>query len=175
MDGDSAGKNAAVKAGERIRLAGAEVHIGLLPNGVDPAQYLAHNAHNLDPFRAANALPLLSVQVQRCIASQGEDMQWIEGKIAAARAIAGYLTTYPADQAVAHAAGIARTVDMPLTTFAMILGQAFTDARALPPPGNRAGDLLRTGAEYSRRESAGPELGVRFAAIQAASQNALAR
>jgi hypothetical protein len=85
-------------------------------------------------------------------------MQWIEGRVAAARAIANHLTTYPPEHAVAQAAWIADALHMPLTTFAMILGTSFTEARALPTERTRAGDLLRAGANYARHDSAEPQL-----------------
>ena len=158
MDGDAAGRAAAAKAGELLRLTGADVRVALLPNGLDPAQHLAQPGNDLDVFRSANALPLLTIQVHRCIEAQGENMQWIEGRVAAARAIATHLTSYPPDHAVAQAVWIADALHMPLTTFAMILGTSFTDAHALPAGRTRAGELLRAGAEYARHDSAEPQL-----------------
>jgi DNA primase len=100
LDGDGAGQNAAMDAAQRLRAAGADVRIAVLPSGLDPAEYLAQPTASLDTFTTSHAVPLLAVTVQRAIAAQGERMQWIEGRLGAARSIAKDLATYP----VGHAA-----------------------------------------------------------------------
>lgn len=97
MDADAAGRAAAVTAGEKLRAAGVDdVRIAALPHGTDPAEYLANPAHGLEAFSPDHALPLITVQAQNAIAAQGDRMQWIEGRLMAARSIATKLATYPA-------------------------------------------------------------------------------
>lgn len=158
FDGDTAGRDAAAKAGEYMRLAGADVRVAMLPAGVDPADHLADAANDLEPFRAANATPLLTLQIERIIAYEGDRLRWAEGQVSAARRIAAYLVTYTAEQAVSQAGPAAAAVGVPATTFAMILGVVFQQANAIPPPGTQAGDLLRAGAAYAQSDAAAPRL-----------------
>src|SRR5205823_5572382 len=95
MDADAAGRAAAATAGERLRAAGLDVRVALLPNGSDPCEYLGHAVGSVDTFRYDHAVPLLTVHVEEAIAAQGDRMQWIEGRLAAARSITRYLATYP--------------------------------------------------------------------------------
>jgi len=85
MDGDSAGRSATLTAGEQLRRHGLDVLVAVLPNGTDPAEYTANPDRSLNVFRQSGALPLLTAQVQNCIAVQGDRMQWVEGRLAAAR------------------------------------------------------------------------------------------
>jgi DNA primase len=149
MDGDDAGRHAALRAGERLRIAGCDVRIASLPNGADPASYLTDERHDLSIFETRSAVPLLGAQVARVLADQGDHMQWAEGKVAASRIIANYLTGYPPDRAVENAGWIANALEMEPSTFAGVLGVAFREARALPPAGDRAGDLLREAADLA--------------------------
>jgi DNA primase len=147
MDGDSAGRSAALAAGEQLRRHGADVRIALLPNGCDPADYLANPAANLDVFRQANAVPLLSVQLQRAIEIQGDRMQWVEGRLGATRTVAACLTNYPPEEAVARIDAIALALDVAPSTVLTALGAAYTKANALPPADTRVGELLRAASQ----------------------------
>lgn len=147
MDGDSAGRSAALTAGEQLRRHGLDVLVAVLPNGTDPAEYTARPDRSLDVFRQSGALPLLAAQVQNCIAVQGERMQWIEGRLAAARTIADILTSHPPAHAIAQTRWISTVLDIAPSTFAATLATAYRDAHSLPPPGTRAGDLLRAATD----------------------------
>lgn len=146
MDADSAGRTAALCAGERLRRAGLDTRLAVLPNGSDPADYLANPGSTLRPFDADNALPLLTVQVQNCIAVQGDRMQWVEGRLAAARAIGHLLTDYPPEYSIAQAGWISRVLDISPSTFATTLANTLRQANALPPSDTRAAELLRAAA-----------------------------
>jgi DNA primase len=95
MDSDAAGRTAALGAGERLREMGLDVWVAMLPNGSDPAEYLAQPSVSIDAFRADHALPLINAYVQQAIARQGDRMQWAEGRVAALRSVTSYLATYP--------------------------------------------------------------------------------
>src|SRR5439155_7676820 len=95
MDGDAAGRAAAVTAGERLRGFGIDVRVAMLPTGSDPAEYLARPGRSLDTFRAEQAVPLIHLQVEDAIARQGDRMRWVEGRLAALRSVTGYLASYP--------------------------------------------------------------------------------
>ena len=141
FDADAPGRAAALAAGNRLHLAGADVRIAALPNGNDPASYLAQTGSTLDAFTAESSVPLLTVQVENAIAAQGDRMQWIEGRLAAARTIARTLTTYPVNHAAAQIGWIAHAVQMNPSTFTNELLDAFrsaklvnrTDLRQVPP------------------------------------------
>jgi DNA primase catalytic core len=75
----------------------------------------------LDVFRDTHALPLLAVQVQSAIASQGDRMQWVEGRLGAARTIVRYLASYPSSYADAQTGWIADVLDLNVSTVTLEL------------------------------------------------------
>jgi hypothetical protein len=115
------GRAAALRAGEQLRSLGLDVRLAVLPNGTDPADYLAQPSPSLDIFRGTHALPLLAVQVQSAIAAQGDRMQWVEGRLGAARTIARYLAGYPASYADAQTGWIADVLDLSVSTVTLEL------------------------------------------------------
>jgi DNA primase len=150
MDGDTAGRSAAVAAGEQLRRTGRDVLVAILPNGMDPTEWTADPDRSLNVFRQSDSLPLLTVQIERCIAAHGEHMQWVEGRVAAARGIARILSDYPPEHAIAQTGWISSTLDIAPSTFAAALSTAYREAHALPPAGTRAGALLRAAADPRR-------------------------
>lgn len=143
MDGDTAGRNAALAAGEQLRRYGLDVRVAVLPNGCDPAEYVADPDRSLNVFRQSNALPLLTVQLQRCIDAQGDHMQWVEGKLGAARGIATVLAGYRPEDAIKQTPWISSVLEIAPSTFLATLRTAYAATHALPSAGTRAGDLLR--------------------------------
>jgi hypothetical protein len=96
---DRGGEAALVVQGRgagNLRNAGLDVQVVTLPNGTDPAEHLAHRDNTLEVFRPDQAVPLLTAQVHRAVAAQGDHIQWVEGRRTAARTIVRYLATYPA-------------------------------------------------------------------------------
>jgi hypothetical protein len=122
-------------------LSGDEAAPKYLPNGTDPADYLTRQNSTLDVFRDTHALPLLTIRVQRAIAAQGDRMQWIEGRLAAARTIAGYLATYPVSYAAAQIGWIGHVLDLDAATFTFELANAYRQPGA-PPNGARPAALI---------------------------------
>jgi DNA primase len=116
MDADSAGRTAALTAGNQLLQAGLDVRLAVIPNGLDPTSFLANPASDIATFSSAAALPLITVQVQHAIASQRDRMQWVEGRVAAAREIATCLATYPPAFAAAQTEWIARILGVAPTT-----------------------------------------------------------
>lgn len=125
MDGDAAGRTAALAAGERLRRTGLVVRIAALPNGVDPAEYLAGPGAMLDRFRVDGALPLVTAQVQNAIAVQGDRMQWVEGRLGAARSVASYLATYPASFTARQVGWLADVLELDASTVTFELVAAY--------------------------------------------------
>ena len=125
MDGDAPGRAAALKAGEQLRQIGLDVRIATLPNGSDPAEHLARPDASADPFRAENALPLLTARAEQAIALQGDRMQWVEGRLGALHAIAGYLATYPPSYAARQVGWLGEALDLAPTTVTSELVKAF--------------------------------------------------
>jgi hypothetical protein len=96
---DRGGEAALVVQGRgagNLRNAGLDVQVVTLPNGTDPAEHLAHRDNTLEVFRPDQAVPLLTAQVHRAVAAQGDHIQWVAGRRTAARTIVRYLATYPA-------------------------------------------------------------------------------
>jgi DNA primase len=143
MDGDSAGRSAALAAGELLRRAGLTTRVAILPNGTDPAEYLANPVATLRVFDADQALPLLAFQLEQCIADQGDRMQWIEGRLGAARAICSVLAHYPTSDAIGQTKWIADVLGLASTSVAITLADAFRNADVWPPIGTHASDQLR--------------------------------
>jgi DNA primase len=135
LDGDAAGQKAAIDTGQRLRAAGADVRIAVLPNGLDPAEYLAQATASLDTFTASQAVPVLAVAVQHAIAAQGERMQWIEGRLGAARTIAKDLATYPVGHAAKQIGWIAHALELDAATFTFELLGAYRALAAGRPIG----------------------------------------
>jgi DNA primase (bacterial type) len=139
MDGDAPGRAAALKAGEQLRQIGLDVRIAALPNGSDPAEHLARPDASTDPFRAENAMPLLTAHAEQAIALQGDRMQWVEGRLGALHAIAGYLATYPPSYAARQVGWLAAMLDVEPSTVTHELAGAFragsrpSDARRFEP------------------------------------------
>lgn len=129
MDGDTSGRLAALNAGEQLRNLGLDVLIGQLPIGTDPAGYLSRADHTLDPFYAEHGLPLLTVRSQIISANLGERMQWIEGRLAGLRSIAGYLARYPPSYAARQVSWLADALDLAPSTVTGELVNAFVDRR----------------------------------------------
>lgn len=129
LDADHAGRTAALTAGERLRGAGLDVRVAVLPEGCDPADYLAQPSGTLDTFRDTHTLPLLTVQVRHAIAAQGDRMQWVEGRIAAARAIAATLATYPVEHTARQLGWISHVLDIDPGVFTLEVADAYRDAR----------------------------------------------
>jgi DNA primase len=124
MDGDAPGRAAALTAGERLRHAGLDVRIATVPNGSDPADYLARPAGSLDLFHAEHARPLLSVYVENAIAKRRDGMQWVEGRLSALRSVTPYLATYPPTQAARQVGWLAAALDLDPTTVTRELATA---------------------------------------------------
>ena len=135
FDADAPGRAAALAAADRLHFAGADVCIAALPSGDDPASYLAQAGSTLGALTVDSAVPLLTVQVEHAIAAQGDRMQWIEGRLAAARTIARTLTTYPVNHAAAQIGWIAHAVQMNPSTFTDELLDAFRSAKLVNQTG----------------------------------------
>jgi DNA primase len=132
FDGDAAGRAAALTAAEHLRYVGLDVRVAALPTGTDPADYLSQPDSTLTVFRADEALPLLTVQLQRAVNTQGDRMQWVEGRLAAARQIAGYLATYPASYSAGQIGWIANALDLDPSTFTFELATAYRQGGRRP-------------------------------------------
>jgi DNA primase len=133
MDADNAGRSAAVLVGEQLRRTGLDVRVALLPNGTDPCEYLGNAVGDVNEFRYDHAVPLFTVHVEEAIAAQGDRMQWVEGRLAAARSISRYLATYPPNFAARQVAWLADTLNLNGTTVTYELAQAFQDTPARMP------------------------------------------
>lgn len=126
MDGDPAGRAAAVIAGERLHAAGAQVRVTLLPNGSDPADYLASPDATLDAFRTENGVELIKLYVENAVTGQGDAMQWPEGRLAALRSVAIHLTTYPPDYVARQAGWLADAMQINPATVTLELAAALS-------------------------------------------------
>jgi DNA primase len=150
MDGDAPGRTAALAAGRLIHQHGADVRVTLLPTGLDPASYLAQRGKTTGVFRADHALPLVVAQVEHRIAQLGPDLQWVDGRLTAARAIAHDLIMHTVEYAVEQAGWIAAALDLNPSAVISALGCAYQHSGNLPPPGaSPAADLLQAGIRYA--------------------------
>jgi hypothetical protein len=125
LDADPAGRFAATLVGERLRRTGLDVRVAMLPTGTDPADYLARSGW-IASFTHEHALPLLALHVEQAVAAQGDRMQWVEGRLGAARSIAIHLASYPPAHAAKQIGWIAHTLDIEPSTFTLELAAAYT-------------------------------------------------
>jgi DNA primase len=125
LDSDAPGRAAALEAGERLRQAGATVRVAMLPNGTDPAEYLARPGSDLDAFHAGNGLSLINLHVERAMAEQDDRMQWLEGRIGALHRLTPYLASYPPRHAARQVGWVARALDLSPSTVTRELAEAF--------------------------------------------------
>jgi DNA primase len=132
MDADAPGRTAAVAVGEQLRATGVDVRIASLPIGSDPCEYLSHAIGSVDVFRHDHATPLLTLYVEEAMAAQGDRMQWIEGRLGAARAITRYLATYPPSYAARQVSWLAEALDLDHRTVTRELAGAYEAANAAP-------------------------------------------
>lgn len=147
MDADTAGRAAAAGVGEQLRSAGLDVRVATLPNGSDPCEYLGNAAGTVDAFRCDHAVPLLTLHVEQAIAAQGDRMQWIEGRLCAARSITRYLATYPPSHAARQIGWLTDALNLDHTTITHELAAAYA-----------AQDTART--VHERETSAVPAIGL---------------
>jgi DNA primase len=125
MDSDVAGRSAGLNAGERLRRFGLDVKVAALPNGTDPAEYLAKASGDAAVFRAENGLTLIDLRLEEVIAQQGDAIQWPEGRTAALHQMADYLATYPPETAALRAGQLMRAFDLQAPTVTRELAEAF--------------------------------------------------
>jgi DNA primase len=129
MDGDAAGRTAALRIGERLHDAGLEVRVAVLPSASDPADYLSRSDGRLQVFHAANGLPLLTLQVEHEIERQGDDMSWPEGRLRALRNLAPKLAAYPPQQTARQLAWIAQALSLHPSTVTLEVADAYRNVR----------------------------------------------
>jgi DNA primase catalytic core len=137
MDGDNAGRVASLVAGEQLRATGLDVRLASLPNGSDPAEYLARPNSTIDAFRADNGVPLVVGRLQLEIARQGDGTQWIEGRLDAMRGVAKYLATYPDAYVARQISWLSDALHLQQSTVTHELAKAMAGSRRsvqpLPP------------------------------------------
>jgi DNA primase len=132
MDSDGPGQVAALAAGDRLRSRGLDVRLATLPIGSDPAEYLGRADACLDTFRADHGLPLIRAHVENAIATQGDRMQWVEGRLGALRSVVDYLATYAPTYAGQQIGWLAETLELAPATVTSELADAYTRAGIEP-------------------------------------------
>ena len=83
------------------------------------------------------------MQVQSAIAAQGDRMQWVEGRLGAARTIARHLASYPASYASAQTGWIANVLDLNDSTLTLDSATLSDTARISLAEGSRISRLTR--------------------------------
>jgi DNA primase len=139
MDGDAAGRRSSLAAGEQLRSAGVDLRIAMLPNGSDPAAYLAQPDSNIETFRAEHGRPLIHAHVQSAISRQGDRTQWIEGRLAALRSITSYLATYPPVHTARQVPWLAEALQLAPSTVTAALADAYLASDRQTTPSKRVG------------------------------------
>ena len=144
MDGDWAGRTAALAAGRTIRRVGTDVRLAILPNGTDPASYLANPLSDLGALTHERALPLLTAEVQHAIAVQGDRMQWVEGRLGAVKEIASHLAEYPTVFAAGQLEWISRVLDVLPSTVSRAIEESARSATSRARSASRSLALERS-------------------------------
>lgn len=116
LDGDPAGRSAALTTGARLRDLGMEPFVARLPEGDDPAQHLARRG-GVDVLTMTSAVPLLDAEIAAVMANV-DDSPWLETKIAALRAAADRLASAGPAAITAYASTLGTRLQLSPATIA---------------------------------------------------------
>ncbi|OLT31870.1 hypothetical protein BJF79_08735 [Actinomadura sp. CNU-125] len=111
LDGDSAGRAAAVRSWQALRHITGPVEVALLPEGRDPADILssARQATVADSLRSV--IPLADLLVDEKMEQFGE-LEFIETRLAAARSTARVIAELPPSQIARQVSRVAARTDI---------------------------------------------------------------
>lgn len=139
MDGDPAGQKAALARAEDAVRRYPHLDLTVLPDNLDPAAFATHTSNPLAAYLGPpHTRPALDVLVDARLHTWADQLQWIEGRIGAARHIAGLLATIEPTRAAPLALQVATRLDLDPTTLAELI------ATANPPADNNRTTNTRT-------------------------------
>lgn len=133
-DADPAGRAATLRAADLLAPLGRDVRVAALADGHDPASWVC--AHP-DPREALAAFlddtrtrPAVAVAVDERIDRFGEQLQWVDGRVAAMRHAVAALDGHPASVVTEQALCIATRLEMDPVTVAEEIGETGKGDRA---------------------------------------------
>ncbi|GLZ16368.1 hypothetical protein Acsp04_66030 [Actinomadura sp. NBRC 104425] len=107
LDGDDAGRAAALRAWQTLRVLTGPIDAALLPQGRDPADLLTSGSRAHLEQALGSLIPLADLLVDEKIKRHGGTLEFVEQRLAAARAAAGLISQLPPDQIARQVARVA--------------------------------------------------------------------
>lgn len=100
LDGDPAGRQAAIRTYPLLRTAGIWPYAAVLPDGHDPASLAQHQGPAAlgDLLDNSTDTPLVDLVVDQYLNRWGDKFRWVEGQLGAARAAATIIAGCPPEQ-----------------------------------------------------------------------------
>jgi DNA primase len=112
LDGDRAGRDAAVRAWDLLARVPGRVGVVLLGEGRDPAGVLSERGPEGVREVLGAEIPLADVVVDAAVERHAGSLQFAEGRLAAARAAAAVIADVPTGQVARHVARVAVRLGM---------------------------------------------------------------
>lgn len=107
LDGDDAGRAAALRAWQTLRVLTGLIDAALLPQGRDPADLLSSGSRADVEQALRSVIPLADLLVDEKIERFGGTLEFAEQRLAAARAAAGLISQLPPGQIARQVARVA--------------------------------------------------------------------
>ncbi|TDD71114.1 toprim domain-containing protein [Actinomadura rubrisoli] len=149
LDGDDAGRAGSIRAWRTLRSIAGPVEAAVLPRGQDPAELLSSAGHL--PVREALlcVTGLADLVIDERIERFGGTLEFIESRVAAARAAAVVIAELPPDQIARQVARVAARTGMALADATAAVTSAISPD---PPP-----DVSAAKGDTPRSPPLGPE------------------
>ncbi|GAA4238096.1 hypothetical protein GCM10022254_52600 [Actinomadura meridiana] len=113
LDGDPAGRAGAIRAWPVLHRITTRLEAALLPQGHDPAELLSPARQAAVHKALLSVTPLADLVIDERMQSSGGKLEFIESRLAAARAAAHLIAELPPDQIARQVARVATRTGMP--------------------------------------------------------------
>ncbi|WP_019874039.1 MobF family relaxase [Sporichthya polymorpha] len=140
FDADPAGQSAAARAYPRARELSPLPRALRLPDGADPASYLAAAGPDALLRRLDASRPLIDDVIEHRLAARGDQLRWVEGRVAALRDVAPLVAELPTEEVGVRIAALADRLDLDRrTVLDEVVAAAPRQAPTDPPSGRNDG------------------------------------
>jgi DNA primase len=126
LDGDRAGRAGAVRAWPTLHRLTTRLEAAVLPQGQDPAELLAPARRSAVREALLSVIPLADLVIDERMQRSGGQLEFIETRLAAARAAAALIAELPPDQIARQVTRVAGTTGMPVTEITSLVTSAIS-------------------------------------------------
>ncbi|MEU5994219.1 toprim domain-containing protein [Spirillospora sp. NPDC047418] len=144
LDGDPAGRAGAIRAWPTLHRITTRLEAAVLPQGQDPAELLTPTSQSAVREALLSVMPLADLVIDERIKRSGGQLQFIETRLAAARAAAALIAELPPDQIARQVVRVAATTGMPVAEVTGLVTSVIspdpdteTSLQELPSPAER--------------------------------------